>query len=86
MREVTKEGVEIGLICQEDAAIMVPKEPTAGRLYMNPKDHKTPDPVTNLPPVREVVSGSGSNTLSGPGYNRSQQYRPEQQQGTGRRA
>ena len=52
--EVTKEGVEKGLICQEDAVIMVPNEPTAGRLYMNPKDHKKPDIVTNLPPMREV--------------------------------
>ena len=60
--EVTKEGVEKGLICPEDAAIMVPKEPTAGRLYMNPKDHKKLDLVTNMPPMREVVSGSGSNT------------------------
>ena len=49
-------------ISAEDGAAAVPQEATAGRLYMNPKDHKRPDPVTNIPPMREVVSGSGSNT------------------------
>ena len=62
LQEIIEEGVERELICTEDAAIMLPQEPTPGRFYMNPKDHKRPDPVTNLPPMREVVSGSGSNT------------------------
>ena len=60
--DVTKEWVEIGLICQEDAAIVVPEEAEAGCLHMNPKGYKTPDPVTNLQPKRKVVSGHGSNT------------------------
>ena len=50
------------MLRMEPLTAAVPQEATAGRLYMNPKDHKRPDPVTNIPPMREVVSGSGSNT------------------------
>ena len=37
-------------------------EPKPGRLYGNPKDHKQCIPDTGHPPLREVVSNSGSNT------------------------
>ena len=59
---VVEEGVILGFICQEDGFIMVPKEAKAARFNLNSKDHKPPDPLTGVPPWREVVSGSGSNT------------------------
>ena len=62
LKAMAEEGVEKGYICEEDGAVMVPKEPTAARFYMNSKDHKPIDPRTGVPPWREVISGSGSNT------------------------
>ena len=41
---------------------MVPEEPKAGRLYGLVKDHKGVEPGSKIPKLREVVSGSGSNT------------------------
>ena len=40
----------------------MPQEPTPARLYCNPKDHKAVRPETGLPPMREIVSNSGSST------------------------
>ena len=62
IKALVKEGVERGFINPEDAEVMVPGEPTAGRLYGLVKDHKPVNPDTGIPPLREVVSGSGSNT------------------------
>ena len=47
-------------ISQKDAILMVPDKPTPGKLYNLVKDHKPVEPSSNLPPLREVVSGSGS--------------------------
>ena len=62
LRKMGQEGCEKGFISVEDAMDMVPLEPKAARFYMNSKDHKPVDPRTGVPPWREVVSGSGSNT------------------------
>ena len=60
-KAVTK-GRSEGIISDEDANIMIPENPKPGRLYGLVKDHKPIDPNTNIPKLREVVSGSGSNT------------------------
>ena len=46
----------------KDAILMVPDKPTPGKFYGLVKDHKPVEPSSKLPPLREVVSGSGSNT------------------------
>ena len=61
-RDLVREGMECGYISEKDAKLMVPDSPKAGRLYGLVKDHKPCNPVTGIPPLREVVSGSGSNT------------------------
>ena len=38
---------------------MVPDKPTPGKLYGLVKYHKPVEPSSNLPPLREIVSGSG---------------------------
>ena len=58
MSEIVREEY----ISQKDAIFMVPDKPTPGKLYDLEKDHKPVEPSSNLPPLREVVSGSGSNT------------------------
>ena len=62
IEKLVEKGVDKGFICPEDAALMVPPEPAAGRLYGLVKDHKPVNPETGIPPLREVISGSGSNT------------------------
>ena len=62
VKEVVELGVSRGYITPEDGAIMVPDKPCAGRLYGNVKDHKPVPPGKNIPKLREIVSGSGSNT------------------------
>ena len=66
LSRMMKEGVDKGFISEKDGQAAMPAEPTAGRLYGLPKDHKPVRPETGLPPLREVVSCSGSN-LEGPG-------------------
>ena len=51
-----------GFMTDSDAAVMVPEKPKPGRLYGLVKDHKPVNPVSGIPPLREVISGSGSNT------------------------
>ena len=41
---------------------IVQSEPKPGILYGLVKDHKAIDPETGMPPLREVLFGSGSNT------------------------
>ena len=62
VRDLVSEGVREGYISEKDAILMVPDKPTPGKLYGLVKDHKPVEPSSNLPPLREVVSGSGSNT------------------------
>ena len=45
-----------------DAILMVSDKPTPGKLYVLVKEHKPVEPSSNLPLLREVVSGSGSKT------------------------
>ena len=60
-KAVTKGRTE-GIISDDDANLMVPEKPKPGRLYGLVKDHKPLAPDSNIPKLREVVSGSGSNT------------------------
>ena len=62
VKEVVSFGINRGYITPEDGAIMVPEKPSAGRLYGNVKDHKPVAAGKNIPKLREIVSGSGSNT------------------------
>ena len=62
VKSLVTEGCQLGYISESDAKIMVPAELRPGRLYGLVKDHKPADPVTGIPPLREVVSGSGSVT------------------------
>ena len=62
IKDIVSEGEQCGYISTPDAALMVPVEPRPGRLYGLVKDHKPVVPGTGIPPLREVVSGSGSNT------------------------
>ena len=55
-------GRSRGFISEEDAKVMVPELPKAGRLYGLVKDHKPVPAGRKIPKLREVVSGSGSNT------------------------
>ena len=60
--DLVKEGVREGYVDETDAVLMVPEKPTPGKLYALVKDHKIEEKESGLPPLREVVSGSGSNT------------------------
>ena len=60
VRDLVSEIVREEYISQKDAIFMVPDKPTPGKLYDLEKDHKPVEPSSNLPPLREVVSGSGS--------------------------
>ena len=62
MAKLVKEAVDKGFICVEDGVAAMPAEPTPGRLYCNPKDHKAVRLETGLPPLRVIVSNSGSST------------------------
>ena len=62
VKTIVDEGVRAGYIGDEDATTMVPEKPKPGRLYGVVKDHKRVVEGSNIPPLREVVSGSGSNT------------------------
>ena len=61
IKDCVKRGVEEGFIGEKDGQEAMPREPKAGRIYANVKDHKPISP-TGLPPCREIVSGSGANT------------------------
>ena len=62
VKKAVDQGRAAGYISEADANLMVPDKPTPGRLYGLVKDHKPPVSGSNIPPLREVVSGSGSNT------------------------
>ena len=62
IKDLVSEGEQCGYISPAGVALMVPEEPRPGRLYSLVKDHKPVDPETGMPPLREVVSGLGSNT------------------------
>ena len=63
VNEAVEGGRQKGFISDNGAKVMVPEKPSAGRLYGLAKDHKPfLAPNTNIPKLRDVVSGSGSNT------------------------
>ena len=62
MKDIVCEGEQCGFISTPDSTLMVPDEPRPGRLYGLVKDYKPVSPETGIPLLREVVSGSGSNT------------------------
>ena len=62
LKALVEEGKEKGFIGEKDAAVAMPDEPTPARLYGNPKVHKPAREDLGIPPLREIVSCSGSNT------------------------
>jgi len=56
------ESAEEGLISTTDAKNLLPTEATPGRFYGLVKNHKEIPAGEIIPPLRPVVSGSGSNT------------------------
>ena len=56
---VLKEGLDKEIITKEEFAAMDPCDKTASRFYCNLKIHK---PHEDIPPVRPIISGSGSIT------------------------
>ena len=59
--QLVGEGVRRGWVNEKDGKVAMPSEPKAGRLYGNPKVHKPVRADTGIPPLREIVSCSGSN-------------------------
>ena len=61
IKDLVEEGREKGFVSEKDAAVAMPSEPTPARLYGNPKVHKPIREDLGIPPLREIVSCSGSN-------------------------
>ena len=65
IKDTVEEGRKAGFVSDQDAEAMVPAEPKAVRFYGLVKNHieQCAWPAgSNIPPLRPVVSGSGSNT------------------------
>ena len=62
LKELVAEGKREGFVGEKDAAVAIPPKPTAARLYGNPKVHKAAREDLGIPPLREIVSCSGSNS------------------------
>ena len=62
MHQIVEQGKLNGYISEGDAKLIVPEKAKAGRLYCLVKAHKRVNPGSNIPPLSEVDSGSGSNT------------------------
>ena len=64
VKDLIQEGVNEGVIHKDDVPFMMPSKPTAGRLYGLVKDHAPQSKwlFDKIPPLRPVVSMSGSNT------------------------
>ena len=56
------QSAEEGIITTTDAKNLLPEQPTPGRFYGLVKNHKEIQEGEKIPPLRPVVSGSGSNT------------------------
>ena len=61
VKSLVEEGRRKGFIGEKDAENAMPSKPTPARLYGNPKTHKEIQPGCVIPPLREIVSNSGSN-------------------------
>ena len=64
IKHIVKFGLDKGFYDKRVADALIPKEPKCGRLYGLLKDHKTIPEGKQIPPMRLVISGSGSNTES----------------------
>ena len=62
IKKFLDESAENDIISKKDAKNLLPQEPAAGRLYGLVKNHKKIEEGEKIPPLRPVVSGSGSNT------------------------
>ena len=62
LKALVLEGKEKGYVGEKDAALAMPSSPSPAKLYGNPKAHKDPREDLGIPPLREIVSCSGSNT------------------------
>ena len=65
IKDKVSEGQSANYISESDAIAMIPDEPRAGRFYGLVKNHVSEDAWpdgSKIPPLRPVVSGSGSNT------------------------
>ena len=62
LKALVEEGKEKGFVGEKDAALAMPSSPSPAKLYGNPKAHKTSREDLGIPPLREIVSCSGSNT------------------------
>ena len=57
-----EESAKNEIISESDAKNLLPQEPTPGRFYGLVKNQKAIPEGDKIPPLRPVVSGSGSNT------------------------
>ena len=57
-----EESAKKEIISENDAKNLLPQEPTPGRFYGLVKNQKAIPEGDKIPPLRPVVSGSGSNT------------------------
>ena len=62
IKKFLEESAKEEIISQNDAKNLLPQEPTPGRFYGLVKNQKTIPEGDKIPPLRPVVSGSGSNT------------------------
>ena len=62
IKKFLEESVKKEIISESDAKNLLPQEPTPGRFYGLVKNQKTIPEGEKIPPLRPVVSGSGSNT------------------------
>ena len=61
IKDLVEEGRNKGYVGEKDAENAMPATPTPARLYGNPKTHKQIPPGKVIPPLREIVAGTGSN-------------------------
>ena len=63
IKDTVDEGAEAGYIHPEDVPHLVPSEAKPGRFYGLVENHVEADQCTGpTPPLRPILSGSGSNT------------------------
>ena len=62
IKQFAEDAATEGFITAETARRLIPEQPSEGRAYGLVKAHKPVEQNKNIPPLRLVVSGSGSNT------------------------
>ena len=63
IKRFLNQSAEEGIISSTDAKNLLPAKATPGRFYGLVKNHKEIQESEKIPPLRPVVSGSGSNTM-----------------------